>query len=238
MRVVPPPAQLLVGENLLVGGIGLRVCASRSPSGSETIEIGAVGIEPAPRVVAVVVVPVELLAALDVGLEIARLNRSSARRRGRGRSSSPRRRPGAGGRRLQPVRSRRGRRRRSSSRTAAGNCRSRRGRCSATPIERRDAAIGRSRPGAESPSSPTSRRNRRRGSAASRASCVRPCAVEDRAHVGGERGKPGDERIVPDRAAGPSVVPALVQPGPRIVSSPRNSEPITNRSTPPATMQS
>ena len=51
MRIVPPPPQLLVGENFLVGAIGVARLRQPVALRSETCKSGPVRIEAAPVVV-------------------------------------------------------------------------------------------------------------------------------------------------------------------------------------------
>ena len=238
MRIVPPPAQLLVGEQLLVGGIGAARLRQPIAFGQRDDEIGAVGIEASSRVVAVVVPPIELLAALDIGLEIG----ETIDRRRAGQTEAVhrrrRRRPGAGGRRLEPVRG--------VEAAVAGR-----------PVGKRQVIV-------EADEVDVRRRPQRVEmrplAVLARVLPAHPArpvggigdevggvAVPSASGLGRRRSRARRRRARRARRRTDSPMPRsrrrrsfppCVQAGPRIVSRPRSSEPIRNRLTPPATAHS
>src|SRR5579883_2003196 len=70
MRVGPPPAELLVGEQLLVRIVRIASLSQPIAFWQRELLVRAVRVETTAEIGAVVVVPVEFLAALDIGLEI------------------------------------------------------------------------------------------------------------------------------------------------------------------------
>ena len=102
MRVVPPPAHLLVRKDLLPGVIRLAALRQSIAFRPRDDEAGAIGIVARAQIVGIGVEPIELLAALDIGLQIgARIQRRRARE---AKAARARRcdRP-CGGRRALPV---------------------------------------------------------------------------------------------------------------------------------------